>query len=172
MNTKNTKVESKCENTLCTTGSEGSMRPGKGGYLRDRTGIAEVRWKLIGEGSFQSLLDVMNKILGVLNTDRQSDEIVTDSEEFPLSGRNASVGHLSRNLGKTLHAAEGLGQGKELQRSQELVGLVDTPLNPERDYSTVWETGITWVRVVLPVVVDKLECVWGEGAVCQSGLRM
>lgn len=68
MNSKNTKAEGKCENTLCTTGSEGSMRPGKGGYLCDRVGIAEVRWNLIGEGSFQSLLDVMNKIVGLLNT--------------------------------------------------------------------------------------------------------
>ena len=85
------------------------MYLGKASYLCDRTGIAEVRWKLIREGSFQSLLDVMDKIFRVLNANRQSDEIVTNSKDFPLSGRNASVSHLSRKLCKTLYAAERLG---------------------------------------------------------------
>ena len=134
--------------------------------------MAEVHRKLVREGSFQSLLDIIDKVLGLLNTNRQPDEIVADAKKLPLSGRNASVSHLGRELSKTLYATERLGQGKQLGRSQELVGLLSTTPDPKRDHSAVWEAGVFWSRVVLPIALNEFECILGEGTVCQTGLRV
>lgn len=130
----------------------------------------EVRWKLTGESGFQSLLDVVNKILGLFNTNRQPDQIVTNAKELPLRGRDAPVSHLGRQLGETLHATEGLSEGKQPDRGQELVGFLGTSSDPERDHPAVRETGVFGTRVVLPVFLNEFERVGGKGVVRQRGL--
>ena len=65
-------------------------------------------------GLSKSLLDVFYKIISVLDTDREADEVVLDTEKLSVGGGHGTVGHESRVLSEGFDASKTLGKSENL----------------------------------------------------------
>ena len=96
----------------------------------ERLGVVDV------DGLLEGLVDIGDEVLGVLDSDRESDERRGDTEgETGLLG-DSSVGHLVRDLSEGLDSTEGLSKDEQLGRLKEEVGLVSSALDGERDHAS------------------------------------
>jgi len=87
------------------------------------------------DGSLKSSQHISNQILSVLNTDRETDQVLGDAEGSTVLSRDGSVGHGGGQLAQGLDTSEGLGQGEELDAAQELVGSLQISLDTEGDHT-------------------------------------
>lgn len=88
------------------------------------------------DGSLEGSQHILNKVLGVLDSDRETDQVLSDAKSSPVLSRDRSVGHGGRQLAQRLDTSERLGQGEELDVAQEGVGSGQVALDSERDHAS------------------------------------
>ena len=66
------------------------------------------------ESKFESLVQIRDEILCVLQADTEPDQVVRHTEGDPLLLLDGGVGHGVGQLRQTLVSAQGLGQGDHL----------------------------------------------------------
>lgn len=96
----------------------------------------------------KSLLNVLEEILLVLNSDGESDEVIVDTGGLSGLDVNTSVGHGGGDLTERLDSAKRLGKSEDLGRLAELVGSLGSALDSERDHATT--------KTVSVLSLDKL----------------
>lgn len=79
----------------------------------------------------KGLSNVGNKVLSILNTNTQSDEVVKDTGGLTLVLGDTSVGHGSRNLAERLNTTQGLSQSEDLGAGAELGSSLGATLDSE-----------------------------------------
>ncbi len=80
------------------------------------------------KGSFESVIEVFNDILDVLETNGHSDQVIRDSQCYALVLLDWGVCHAIWELGQRLVATQRLRQCDELERLQEGVVLFEATL--------------------------------------------
>ncbi len=83
----------------------------------------------------QCLLEVLDQIFSIFQTDRDPDQVVSDPKLVPHVLRDGQVRHEARALDEALEPAEALGQGEDLDRLQKLARLVAPAPDVERDHA-------------------------------------
>src|SRR5690606_32175215 len=80
----------------------------------------------------ERILQVSDQVLDVLDTDRQADQRVVDTERLALLGRNRRMRHQARMVDETLDAAQTFRDREQAQALQHLARLVQPALHEER----------------------------------------
>src|SRR5688572_27250284 len=68
----------------------------------------------------KAINQILDQVVGVLDTRRQANEIVRESERGALIGRNRRVRHAGGVADQRFHTTQAFGQGKESARRHEL----------------------------------------------------
>lgn len=84
----------------------------------------------------EGVLDIGDQVLSVLNTDRQTDQVLGDAKSSTVLSADGAVGHGGGQLAQRLDTSERLGKGEELDVTQESVGSGQVTLDAERDHTT------------------------------------
>lgn len=90
----------------------------------------------IGNSALKSLEDIGLEILGILNTARDADKVIKDTDGLALSLGDTSVGHGARNLAERLNTTEGLGKSEDLGVLAELLSSGVATLDTEAQHAT------------------------------------
>merc|ERR1712004_455913 len=83
----------------------------------------------------EGVLQVSNQILFIFDTDGQADEVVMDTESFPLFLSDGGMGRDGRVLGKALKPSQALSKGEHLEAGEEGAGLLQAALDVEGDHA-------------------------------------
>lgn len=102
---------------------------GKRGFGLGWGGVLHLFVGDVAEGD----LEVVDEILGVLNTAGEADQVIENASLDALLEGDGSVGHDGGVVSKGLDSTEGFGEGKDVQVLHELTGLADASLEPEGD---------------------------------------
>lgn len=70
-------------------------------------------------GKCESLFDIANEIVALLDTAAQANQVIADAEGSALRRRNGAMGHAGWELSQRLDAAEGLCEREEAQGREE-----------------------------------------------------
>src|SRR5659263_728146 len=91
--------------------------------LRERCSAAAMPLAAAGGSSvprrLERLLEVRDKVLGILDAHRQAHSAGSDSAPPPLFGRDGGVRHRLRVADKWLHATVALGEPQQSQGAHE-----------------------------------------------------
>lgn len=87
-------------------------------------------------GHLQRLLDVANQIIKIFDTDRNTDQVLCDSQLLSHLLRNVCVSHQSRDLSQALNSSQGFSQSDDLAVLQELGGLLFSSLYSDAEHAT------------------------------------
>lgn len=85
-------------------------------------------------GGIQSLVNISNNVVNMLDTDRQANQIVSYSGTRQFFRRQLAVGRTGRMAGQRLRIADVHESGDELQRINELGRCCRTPFDAETHY--------------------------------------
>lgn len=126
-----------------------------------------------GDGALQSLHDIGLKVLGILNTARDADEVVVDTGDLTSLLWNTGVGHGGWNLNKRLYTSEGLGKSEDLGVLAEALSSGSSTLDAEREHTAAHAVavlllgnGVLWVGLQA-WVVDSSDVWGGLKSVCK-----
>lgn len=84
----------------------------------------------------KGMLNIGDQVLSVLDTDRQTDQVLSDAKSGTVLRTDRAVGHGGGQLAQRLDTSKGLGKGEELDVAQESVGGGEVALDAERDHTT------------------------------------
>lgn len=90
----------------------------------------------IGNSALQSLEDIGLEVLSILNTARDADKVIEDTDGLTLSLGDTSVGHGAGDLAERLDTTEGLGKSEDLGVLAELLSSGVTALDTEAQHAT------------------------------------
>ena len=85
--------------------------------------------------TIERLLDIADQIIDVFDTDRQTDEAVTDAKRCANFGRQRRMRHDCRMFGETFHAAQAFGACKYAQAFKKSTRIVEIALQHERQHA-------------------------------------
>eukprot|EP00049_Salpingoeca_infusionum_P003992 m.73523 g.73523 ORF g.73523 m.73523 type:complete len:316 (+) comp12369_c0_seq1:160-1107(+) len=109
------------------------------------------------------LLQIGKKIVRVLNTNRQPQEVVSNANCGTVVSWHRCVCHDGWKLSKGLYGTQTFGEGKDLDVLEELLGLVKATLDSEGHHTTeagVLGLGDGMARVGLKTRVNHLFNLW------------
>jgi len=78
----------------------------------------------------------MDQIFNIFKTDRESDQVVRDTELLSDLNRDREVSHDGRAFNKRFNTSERFSQGHGLHCGQELSGFLDLSLDEESDHTS------------------------------------
>lgn len=84
----------------------------------------------------EGLVQVVDDILSSLDTDRDTDEGVSDAQRGTVLGADRAVGHDSRHLNEGLNTTKGLSEGDDLELAEHLVDVLKGALHAEGEHTT------------------------------------
>ena len=90
----------------------------------------------IGNSALKSLEDIVLEVLSILNTARDADKVIEDTDGLALSLGDTSVGHAGGDLAERLNTTEGLGKSEDLGVLAELLSGGMATLDTEAQHAT------------------------------------
>src|SRR5437868_2718054 len=96
-----------------------------------------MRWTLSSPSLIESMLQLGDQVLDVLDADRKADQSIADAEARAHVLRQRRMRHDRRVLDQALDAAEALGQREELAALEEALGCRQPTLENRRNHATV-----------------------------------
>lgn len=110
------------------------MKSGRGIFINERKSVN--LGGVLGLGLGQSLLQVGDQVVRVLDADGQADEGVGQADLQAVLHRHAGVGHDGGGAGQGLHSAQGHRQAEHLELGQELAGGLQASLDEDGHHGT------------------------------------
>ena len=89
-----------------------------------------------GSGLLQSLLEVLNDVVGIFDSDRQSDQAVRQAPFSSILIRNVGVGHRRRVCDHGFHTAQTFSQSAQIHRIHQSPPCFSTIFEFESNHPT------------------------------------